>query len=109
MTIIERFSGYWSFALAASAVPLSYLAVAPCGFICGSCPLGGTCFAATPLMFGAAIVLKFGQSVKWRVQSALARLTGRDLPPRPILYHQMIIDIEDMDDEDESPKTKGEE
>lgn len=98
----ERFSGYWSFALAASAAPLSYLAAAPCGIICGSCPLGGACFVASPLMFGTVIVLKFGATVRWRLQAAAARLIGKTPPPRQLVERPEIIDVEDPDDEEAS-------
>ena len=98
-TLSERFSGYWSFALAASAAPLSYLAAAPCGIVCGSCPLGGACFVASPLMIGMVFVLKFGHSVKWRLQSVSARLTGKAPPPRPASQPPQIIDVEGLDDE----------
>ena len=98
-TMSERLSGYWSFALAASAAPLSYLVAAPCGIVCGSCPLGGACFVASPLMFGTVIVIKFGHSVKWRIRSVWARLTGATPPARPVQPHLQIIDIEDPEDE----------
>ncbi len=94
-SLSERLSGYWSFALAASAVPLSYLAAAPCGVVCGACPLGGACFAASPLMFGTVIAIKFGRSIKWHFQSAGARLTGKEPPLRPESLRPPIIDIEE--------------
>ena len=101
-SLSERLSGYWSFALAASAAPLSYLAVAPCGIVCGSCPLGGACFVASPLMFGTVIVIKFGRSIKWRFRSMGARLTGKDPPPRPASDHPEFIDVDDAEDEEEA-------
>jgi hypothetical protein len=51
-------------------------------------------------MFGTVIVLKFGHSLKWQFQSAWSRLTGKDPPPRPITYHNQIVDIEDPDEEE---------
>jgi hypothetical protein len=113
-SLSERFSGYWSFALAASAAPLSYLAAAPCGIICGSCPLGGACFVASPLMFGTVIALKCGSSLKWRIHSVLARLLGKDPPPRPAPLCSPIIDIDDPHDgpttqPDDRPRDRGEE
>jgi hypothetical protein len=99
-SLSERFSGYWSFALAASATPLSYLALAPCGIVCGSCPLGGACFVASPLMFGTVIAIKFGRSLRWRFQSLGARLTGKDPPPRPVSDRPGIIEIDDPEDEE---------
>ncbi|HEY3420739.1 MAG TPA: hypothetical protein VGK23_09320 [Methanomassiliicoccales archaeon] len=103
----ERLSGYWSFALAASAAPLSYLAAAPCGIICGSCPLGGACFVASPLMFGTVIALKFGTSVRWKLQCAIAKLTGNDPPQPPAFIRSQMIEVEDPDDEGEpSPENQ---
>jgi hypothetical protein len=105
----ERLSGYWSFALAATAAPLSYLAAAPCGIICGSCPLGGACFVASPLMFGTVIALKFGTSVKWRFQSALAKMTGKAPPLRPASLCSQIIEVDDPEEEEASSEESREE
>lgn len=99
----ERLSGYWSFALAVTAAPLSYLAAAPCGIICGSCPLGGACFVASPLMFGTVIALKLGTLVKWRLQSALAKMTGKEPPLRPASLCTPIIEVEDPEQEEALP------
>jgi hypothetical protein len=96
--VSERLSGYWSFALAASAAPLSYLAAAPCGIVCGSCPLGGACFVASPMMIGMVLVLKFGHSVKWRLRTVVARLSGKVPPPRPASQSPQLIEVEDPED-----------
>lgn len=76
----ERLSGYWAFALALSAAPLSYLAAAPCGLLCGSCPLGGACLVASPLVFGMVILIKSGRAVRSFFSNLAARLTGKQPP-----------------------------
>ncbi len=46
-----------AFILAAAAAPTAgLLLAAPCGLVCGGCPLGGACLAASPVVFGGVII-----------------------------------------------------
>lgn len=58
MRIIERAKAWWAFALAASAVPTSYLIAMPCGGACFGCPMGGSCFLAYPILVALALGAK---------------------------------------------------
>jgi hypothetical protein len=87
---MERLSGYWAFALALSAAPLSYLAAAPCGLLCGSCPLGGACLVASPLVFGMVILIKSGRAVRLFFANLVASITGRERPKAKTVHHAII-------------------
>jgi hypothetical protein len=93
----ECLSGYWAFALALSAAPLSYLAAAPCGLLCGSCPLGGACLVASPLVFGMVILIKSGRAVRSFFSRLVGILTGRQKSSPP-LARPDIIRIDDADE-----------
>ena len=91
----ERASGLWAFALAASAAPLTYLLAAPCGLVCGGCPLGGACLLASPLMFAAVIAIKSARGLKWFFMNLGARLTGKEPPRKPESRASPFIEVED--------------
>lgn len=48
----ESKAGVTAFMTAAVAAPITFLAAAPCGLVCGSCPLGGACLLSSPVAFG---------------------------------------------------------
>lgn len=60
----DRIRGLWVFAVAASAAPLSYIASAPCGGACFSCPMTGACLLATPLVVLLVLAVKFSRRIK---------------------------------------------
>ncbi|MEN3035600.1 MAG: hypothetical protein ABC537_04790 [Candidatus Methanosuratincola sp.] len=64
MRIAERAKAWWAFALAASAVPTSYLIAMPCGGACAGCPMGGGCLLAYPILIGLAVGAKSARFVK---------------------------------------------
>lgn len=88
-------SGIWAFAVALSAAPLSYLMAAPCGLLCGSCPLGGACLMASPLVFGMVILIKSARSIRWLFCDLVARVRGRERPLRPRSSHPSLIQMEE--------------
>jgi hypothetical protein len=94
----ERSSGIWAFAVALSAAPLSYLMAAPCGLLCGACPLGGACLIASPLVFGMVIMIKSIRGIRWFFGDLAARITGRDRPSRPRTVPPGLVQIEDGED-----------
>jgi hypothetical protein len=94
----ERLSGYWAFALALSAAPLSYLAAAPCGLLCGSCPLGGACLVASPLVFGMVILIKTGKAVLSPFRRLYGRMIGREEPPQARTHPPSFIRIDDAEE-----------
>ncbi len=68
LEIRQRLRSYYIFILAASAAPLSLLAAGPCASgACTSCPSGGACFLAFPLIVFGVIIAKAGR----RIGSAL--------------------------------------
>jgi hypothetical protein len=91
-------SGIWAFAVAMSAAPLSYLMAAPCGLLCGSCPLGGACLIASPVVFGLVIMIKSFRRIKWFFSDLAARIMGRDRPMRPMTTPPGLIHIEEAED-----------
>ncbi|OPY31884.1 MAG: hypothetical protein A4E32_01488 [Methanomassiliicoccales archaeon PtaU1.Bin124] len=56
MSIGEKLGGMKAFAIAAATAPMTFLAAAPCGLVCGGCPLGGACLLASPVAFGMVLV-----------------------------------------------------
>ena len=94
----ERSSGIWAFAVALSAAPLSYLMAAPCGLLCGSCPLGGACLIASPLVFGMVIMIKSARGIRWFFSDLAARILGRERQLRPRAVPPGLIQIDDGDD-----------
>ncbi len=53
----ERKTALLTFAAAASVAPTAGIALAaPCGLVCGACPLGGACLAASPIIFGGVLI-----------------------------------------------------
>ena len=88
-------SGIWAFAVALSAAPLSYLMAAPCGLLCGSCPLGGACLMASPLVFGMVIMIKSARGIRWFFSDLVARILGRERQERPRAMSTSLIQIDD--------------
>jgi len=54
----EGKAGLTAFMTAAAAAPLTFLAAAPCGLVCGSCPLGGACLLSSPVAFGFVLAIQ---------------------------------------------------
>lgn len=94
----ERSSGIWAFAVAMSAAPLSYLLAAPCGLLCGGCPLGGACLIASPLVFAMVIVIKSARGISWFFSDLAARIAGRERPARRRALPPGLIEVDEGDE-----------
>jgi hypothetical protein len=62
----ERFRLFFTFVLSASSMPAIYLLRVPqaCGLFCATCPFGGFCIIALPIIIGAALFTKSSKKVR---------------------------------------------
>jgi hypothetical protein len=73
-SIRERKEGVTAFFMAAAVAPTAgLLLAAPCGLVCGGCPLGGACLAASPVVFGGVII---ANAISSRRSKKMAGISG---------------------------------